>query len=81
MATVIANEKLVAIVHDGDAVEGLPPLGAPQEEKRFWFQRSKSTYDPQAIATQVCLAHPTYRLSRGTSQTSVTDFDLPAERV
>jgi len=28
------------------------PLGVPAEEKRFWFQRSKSNYDPDAIATQ-----------------------------
>jgi hypothetical protein len=27
------------------------PLGVPQEEKRFWFQRTKK-YDPTAIATQ-----------------------------
>jgi hypothetical protein len=27
-------------------------LGVPGAEKRFWFQRSKSLYDPGAIATQ-----------------------------
>jgi hypothetical protein len=27
-------------------------LGAPGSEKRFWFQRSKTVYDPDAIATQ-----------------------------
>jgi MFS transporter, ACS family, DAL5 transporter family protein len=27
------------------------PLGAPEEEKRFWFQRTRK-YDPNAIATQ-----------------------------
>lgn len=27
------------------------PLGVPDQEKRFWFQRAK-TYDPDAIATQ-----------------------------
>jgi len=27
-------------------------LGVPGEEKRFWFQRSKTLYDPDAIATQ-----------------------------
>jgi hypothetical protein len=27
-------------------------LGVPGAEKRFWFQRSKSFYDPCAIATQ-----------------------------
>jgi hypothetical protein len=28
------------------------PLGVPSAEKRFWFQRSKAVYDPDAIATQ-----------------------------
>lgn len=28
------------------------PLGVPGEEKRFWFQRSKVKYDPDAVATQ-----------------------------
>ncbi|RFU34462.1 hypothetical protein B7463_g1869, partial [Scytalidium lignicola] len=28
------------------------PLGVPGEEKRFWFQRRKGVYDPNAIATQ-----------------------------
>jgi hypothetical protein len=28
------------------------PLGLPAAEKRFWFQRTKSVYDPDAIATQ-----------------------------
>jgi hypothetical protein len=28
------------------------PLGAPGNEKRFWFQKSKASYDPDAIATQ-----------------------------
>jgi hypothetical protein len=27
-------------------------LGVPAAEKRFWFQRSKTVYDPSAIATQ-----------------------------
>lgn len=27
-------------------------LGVPGAERRFWFQRSKSVYDPGAIATQ-----------------------------
>lgn len=27
-------------------------LGIPGTEKRFWFQRSKTVYDPSAIATQ-----------------------------
>ncbi|CAI6341944.1 unnamed protein product [Periconia digitata] len=33
-----------------ETVEAPPPLGAPLEEKRFWFQRTKG-YDPGAIAT------------------------------
>jgi hypothetical protein len=28
------------------------PLGVPAAEKRFWFQRTRSVYDPSAIATQ-----------------------------
>ncbi|KAK0103873.1 hypothetical protein ONS96_004982 [Cadophora gregata f. sp. sojae] len=28
------------------------PLGVPAQEKRFWFQRNKTNYDPNAIATQ-----------------------------
>lgn len=31
----------------------VPDLGVAGEEKRFWFQRSKVKYDPNAIATQV----------------------------
>ena len=34
--------------------EGAPPLGVPHAEKRFWFQRAKTSYDPDAIATLVC---------------------------
>jgi hypothetical protein len=40
------NTKTTA-VHDAVAL----PLGAPAEEKRFWFQRAMK-YDPNAIATQ-----------------------------
>ncbi|ORY00965.1 major facilitator superfamily domain-containing protein [Clohesyomyces aquaticus] len=29
----------------------IPPLGVAHEEKRFWFQRGKNSYDPDAIAT------------------------------
>jgi hypothetical protein len=32
--------------------EDIPPLAAPNEEKRFWFQRTKN-YEPNAVATQV----------------------------
>lgn len=34
----------------------IAPLGASQQEKRFWFQRDH-TYDPDAIATQVSKHH------------------------
>ncbi|KAH8901126.1 MFS general substrate transporter [Thozetella sp. PMI_491] len=53
MATVITSEKLVAVVQSGGIPGGaIPPLGAPQQVKRFWFQRAKSDYDPDATATQ-----------------------------
>jgi hypothetical protein len=29
------------------------PLGKPQKEKKFWFQRTSNDYDPHEIATQV----------------------------
>lgn len=32
--------------------DGIPPLGVPADEKRFWFQRARD-FDPEAIATQV----------------------------
>lgn len=35
------------------SVSEIPPLGAPLEEKRFFFQRARS-YNPDAIATLVC---------------------------
>ncbi|TDZ33227.1 putative transporter [Colletotrichum spinosum] len=53
MATVLARDPFAK----GDASEssasfqGVPPLGAPKEEKRFWFQRSEG-FDKYAIATQ-----------------------------
>ncbi|KAJ0159933.1 putative transporter [Colletotrichum tanaceti] len=53
MATVLANDP-ARKGEDGQpllSLEGAPPLGAPVEEKRFWFQRDKS-YDPFAVATQ-----------------------------
>lgn len=37
-------------------VDEIPPLGAPHDEKRFWFQRTRK-YDPNGIATQVSLHH------------------------
>ncbi|KAK0717876.1 major facilitator superfamily domain-containing protein [Lasiosphaeria miniovina] len=61
MATVLTKEKASRGEGDSDnkldpdastrSVTSIPPLGAPIEERRFWFQRAKS-YDPDAIATQ-----------------------------
>lgn len=51
------NEKLRRVEIDGnfdkeDTSYSITPLGQPQEEKKFWFQRRKD-YNPNAIATQV----------------------------
>ena len=67
MATVLAKEVIVkddgavvvttlekAATLSSASTEAIPPLGNPYEEKRFWFQRRKG-YNPDAIATQVCL--------------------------
>ncbi|KAJ5098390.1 hypothetical protein N7532_005391 [Penicillium argentinense] len=44
------NELISA--HDGtDSFGELTPLGAPSDERRFWFQRAKE-YNSEAIATQ-----------------------------
>lgn len=56
MATVLTKEKgVVATRETNSSTTSLssnsPPLGAPLEEKRFWFQRYRS-YDPDATATQ-----------------------------
>ncbi|KAI0968703.1 major facilitator superfamily domain-containing protein [Xylaria arbuscula] len=60
MPTVITNRKASEKPYDDETEGGIdkednnysiPPLGKPQEEKRFWFQRGKR-YDPNAIATQ-----------------------------
>ncbi|KAI2616782.1 MFS general substrate transporter [Hypoxylon sp. NC1633] len=42
----VATESTISLDSDG-----IPPLGVPEEEKRFWFQRSKA-FDYDAIATQ-----------------------------
>jgi hypothetical protein len=39
-------------VKTSQVYEVAAPLGVPTAEKRFWFQRSKTAYDPNAIATQ-----------------------------
>ncbi|KXH65659.1 phthalate transporter [Colletotrichum salicis] len=53
MATVLAKNTFQKGEADQSAVsfEGIPTLGAPIEEKRFWFQRNKD-FDPFAVATQ-----------------------------
>ncbi|KAF7554079.1 hypothetical protein G7Z17_g3185 [Cylindrodendrum hubeiense] len=52
MATVLVRNKETNGASDSDnASDSIPSLGAPVDEKRFWFQRGK-TYDPDAIATQ-----------------------------
>ncbi|KAJ0319142.1 hypothetical protein COL5a_010356 [Colletotrichum fioriniae] len=53
MATVLAKNTFQKGEADQSTVslEGIPALGAPIEEKRFWFQRNKD-FDPFAVATQ-----------------------------
>ncbi|KAK1722961.1 hypothetical protein CaCOL14_008260 [Colletotrichum acutatum] len=53
MATVLAKNTFQKGEADQSAVslESIPALGAPIEEKRFWFQRNKD-FDPFAVATQ-----------------------------
>lgn len=60
MATVRTKEKYhISEDQNSDSdtsSRAVPPLGAPVEQKRFWFQRDKN-YDPDAIATQVLPHH------------------------
>ncbi|KAI8944842.1 major facilitator superfamily domain-containing protein [Xylaria longipes] len=44
------HDEVEAGVGEGEN-NSIPPLGQPQEEKKFWFQRGKN-YNPHAIATQ-----------------------------
>lgn len=46
-----AARESVSSVNATDSSDDIAPLGQPDEERRFWFQRSKN-FDPQAIATQ-----------------------------
>lgn len=66
MTTVVPDQVASGkIFPPGDAEPGtdtkegetysIPPLGKPQQEKKFWFQRS-GNYDPDAIATLVSTA-------------------------
>lgn len=43
------DRDTIRLLEDGGRHLG---LGVPGSEKRFWFQRSKTHYDPSAIATQ-----------------------------
>lgn len=58
MTTVVPDQITTGkVLPPGDLEPGgdsysIPPLGKPQPEKKFWFQRS-ANYDPNAIATQV----------------------------
>jgi hypothetical protein len=48
----VADDKKATRVQTNQIYEVALPLGAPAEEKRFWFQRGGKAYDPNAIATQ-----------------------------
>lgn len=46
------NDEIESGIEKEDIGRTAPPLGQPQENKKFWFQRGKD-YDPHEIATQV----------------------------
>ncbi len=57
MATIVTREKHLASTSASDSdvsTRLVNPLGAPIENKQFWFQRGRN-YEPNAVATQVCL--------------------------
>lgn len=45
------NELVSAQDGTDSSNDDIPPLGTPNDERRFWFQRSQE-YNPEAIATQ-----------------------------
>ncbi|KAI1484472.1 phthalate transporter [Biscogniauxia mediterranea] len=53
MATVLVQQAAgkESAIHSTNLLDNIPPLGAPKEEKRFFFQRTKG-YNRDAIATQ-----------------------------
>ncbi len=63
MATVLTKEKqalgsIQSVVSESDSnIVSVAPLGVPSEEKRFFFQKTKTRYDPNATATLVCQPH------------------------
>jgi hypothetical protein len=46
------NVRVTAALLDDGGKDKALALGVPGAEKRFWFQRSKTVYDPGAVATQ-----------------------------
>jgi hypothetical protein len=42
-------------------VDGVPPLGVPGEERRFWWQRTKAS-NADAIATQVSVPRAKFHI-------------------
>jgi hypothetical protein len=51
LAKKIAESSVSAVLHETDSSDADgPPLGKPQNERRFWFQRTKE-YDPDENAT------------------------------
>ncbi|KAF3385115.1 putative transporter [Penicillium rolfsii] len=46
-----AESSISSVLHQTDSSDtDSPPLGKPQNERRFWFQRTRE-YDPEEIAT------------------------------
>lgn len=55
MATVLTRQVIDekgSATQSTTSLDQIPPLGVPRQEKRFWWQRTKS-FDRNAIATQV----------------------------
>lgn len=46
------NTEKISVSVSTTSLDGIPPLGVPRVEKRYWWQRAKP-YDSHAIATQV----------------------------
>jgi hypothetical protein len=51
LAKKAAESSVSSVIHKTDSSDtDIPPLGKPQNERRFWFQRTRD-YDPDEIAT------------------------------